>query len=434
MKLVECLDMCDKETLISLSRDLEISGYSKLKKEDLKQLLLQNIYPDKNLLREKLRSFKDSILNLLTIYINFVKDNQLLLNKLKDEFQKVYKAKSTFYGVLMELQQAAIIFRLLGDESTEADDLIVVPEEFMPVIKEILQELGHLTVKVEEEEKIEEIELNSMENILKTFLKKKLLVNWLSEKGLPSSGNFERVIQRVIKAEQFSYTFLSEYLGKPTLRDICIALELTKTGDKESLAINIWNKLMNANIPKPKKAKKAEGIISVKEEQTESVGTTVSPESEEQIISPEPSVTPQEAPKEQSFMKILQEQLEDIELDPAIKSAEALKVGVYMSIKNAPLFKHSKDIEVLRFSEKFVADIVIKRGDLKVGIVSTYVDQSHPTLTLKAIKAKIFDLKDEFGENFLFILYDPGIKTSISEIEKLQRSVKLVYKTADVQE
>jgi hypothetical protein len=425
----------DKETLINLSRDLEISGYSKLKKEDLKQLLLQNIYPDKNLLREKLRYFKDSILNLLSIYINFVKDDKVALTILKDEFQKVYKAKSTFHGALMELQQAAIIFRLLGDETTEADDLIVVPEEFMPVLKEILLELGHLTVKVEAEEKIEEIELNSMENLLKTFFKKKLLVNWLSEKGLPSSGNFERVIQRVTKSEQFSYGFLSDNLDKSALRDICIDLELTKTGDKESLAINIWNKLMNANIPKPKKAKKAEGIISVKDEETESVGTTISPESEGLVVGSEPSsATPEEAPKEQPFMKILREQLDDIELDPLIRNAEALKAGVYMSIKNAQFFKHSKDIEVQRFPDKFIADIVIKKDDLKVGIVSTYIDQIHPTQTLKNIKAKIFDLKDEFGENFLFILYDPGTKTSISEIEKLQRSVKLVYKNADSQE
>lgn len=236
MSLKELLSSVDsREDLFDICRANEIPNYSNKNRASLEEWIFQSMN-SKQFIKDLLNKLSDSAIILLSL---LMEDNTV--EAAKTGFLAAYSLH-TFFLNLKKLTSAGIIF--ISDEDDV--DVVSIPKEFRPWIKEYLKEIG-ISIENAPKDEEESSETGAYKDfdalVWSAMIPIDNLRNFLEDHGLQTDGTKMALIHRIFYENQISREEFLSTFGKEDLRILAEMLELTKGGNKQELVDRIVEKL-----------------------------------------------------------------------------------------------------------------------------------------------------------------------------------------------
>ncbi|MHA2243869.1 MAG: hypothetical protein ACXADY_02780 [Candidatus Hodarchaeales archaeon] len=439
LTLEECFSTLTKVKLIDIARTKGIRGYSNLGKDALIELLLENIYPNEESLKETLDQYTNSTLELLKIITEDKGKKEYF--EAKNEFGEIYKASSTFYKALHQLQADALLFDVTEDDS----DYIGVPFEVQAVIRPLLGvTTGKEEITPEEDEELvkeeleEPMELNNFEELIVSFVPRDAIVELCEENKIETHRKRVKTLITSLITDKISpEEIMDSFFTVSPLRDISKDLGLPVSRNKAELIKAIIEKLPPT----------VEKVVEPKREIVEEVSTeeaAVLASSAPEVISKkvvQESIEFEKSPKEitREKIRILRNAISHLILPMLTKSDRERQIeSAAISLMNQAI--ELKEIKgrigvrtetITHFGKRYTPDAIFydKDTELKAAIEIKNVGRASD---LERLAAQINAYKD----NYPFVLafaYDtrktPGTEITKEEIKRNEeRDIFVAFK------
>jgi hypothetical protein len=418
MYLEEIFEKYSKEELKDIARIKTIRGFSKKKKNELIELLCQNIFNDHIIISDLYENCPKSQKYFLKILAE-KRNGMGNFEKIKSQFLNKY-SKSTFFSSYGELEEIFFIFLIYN---SDFEELLVIPSEILSEIrKKTKKEIFDLEpVLVQEEAQ----KILSVSDILKK-INKNDLKNFCEKKGFLQGGNKEELISRIMELKDPNNILKAAKI--PVLRWACEELDCGLTGSKQEIRDRILIKLDSDY--KPKAKPKLEKITIAEINELENNLEDVDDEKYDVDLMRKVRFD------NRKLIERIREILETIPLDvKGLKNEQSLESSLYTVLK---INDKLKDVKITRGSaskreNKLSPDIFIEKENEKFCIEAKFIDQRHPTTTIDELKVQMIDFQSDYSDFELFIfLYDKAGKMESQNRIRIKKQVKnYIYRTQD---
>ncbi|KKM23035.1 hypothetical protein LCGC14_1619270 [marine sediment metagenome] len=266
--LVKSLNLKNVSELKDVAREHNITGFSSLKKADLITLLTQNM---------KSKGFYENLNEKLTetmvIFMDLILEegNARKYTDLKIDFLDIRSA-STFYKIFNQISTYGLIY----EEGVKSGETIIyTPKELVKGLQEIVVEKSKLMPKERKSEEISEDDFDDDMTLYTSFktingllyssyLPIESLRVFLTKNNINGEGSKKDLINKALYDSNIKLEEIMDQLfSKAFLQDICIGLQIPKSGIKAEIINRILKKLPLQEIKTPKIVKKEEIIASV---------------------------------------------------------------------------------------------------------------------------------------------------------------------------
>lgn len=411
--------------LLQICRTYGLSGYSRLRKDGLINLINQNINNPQ--FEEKIQDLIPQNGTVAFIFKALTQNsNEMEYSVLREEVLK-NRSNSSFRSYFQILLTNFIIFE---SENSE-EDTIILPKEYTEnakkVIDERLEEEEIDDVEDELDEKREKKEIETIDDLLysKKYTTVQSLSNLLNRLGEETSGNKSELITHLLYETEISTEdLINSMFSKVDLKEICRDFDLYVSGTKEDLVTRILQKLP---LEKPIKAHKKQSKKATKKETVSKAEMMASG-----AVKSKSNIQEQKRTSSENIdlIKDIHDYLNNIHLDVhSISNQDSLQGQIFSLIKNLKYIKPEyKNVQIKRDSSEPV--ILMQNNDDKLAIAVHYFDKKKGiTKQRRIISDNIMNFKIRKSKNLLYYIYDPNQRLSNDDVEMFEQIIKLIYKT-----
>lgn len=409
--------------LVNICRTYDLKGFSVLKRDGLINLIAENLRNPQ--FREKIQSLvKNNETTALILKCLIDNKNEVNVNVLRQEVLK-NKSSSAFRGYYNILKENYILFQ---NDLTD-DDLIFLPKEFNDIAKKVIEK----QIQDEIVEEIEEVgdELKSVISLDQLLYSKKYtsvdsLHNLLIKLELPSGGNKNQLIERLLNQTQMSISDIIDILfDKSDLKEICRELGLPVAVNKNKLIENLLNKLSPPIKQKEKAAEAKKPILKAmasskarKMEKSEPQAEVDQEEPQEEVVA------------EKSLKDLFYDLLSKMKFNTTKVKEQDFLVASISTLLNTEVFR-SIDIQDVKITEAKKSStnptLLIEKGSEKLAI-SIWYFEALSKKKMDDLKARLYEYGKAYGKNIILYIYDHTNKISSDVIETFGQDTALVYK------
>lgn len=268
--LEESLNLKNVSELKDIAREHNISGFSSLKKAELITLLAQNMKS-----KDFYESLREKLIDTMLIFLDIILEegNSKKYSELKIDFLD-FRSASTFYKIYNQLSFYGLISE---EESDKGETFIYIPKELVSSLRKLTNEkikrIEQEEVDLELDEKEVESDLSlyisfqSMEGLLESsYLPEENLRKSCINNNLNIDGSKKELINRLLYNSKIDLeALLDQLFSKIILQEICVNLQIYKSGTKPTIIKRIIEKLplQKAKIVKKVTRTKAKSVGSV---------------------------------------------------------------------------------------------------------------------------------------------------------------------------
>jgi hypothetical protein len=302
--LEESLNLKNVSELKDIAREHNISGFSSLKKAELITLLTQNMKS-----KDFYENLREKLIDTMLIFLDIIleKGNSKKYSELKIDFLD-FRSASTFYKIYNQLSFYGLTFE---EESDKGDTFIYIPKELVSSLRKLTNEKIKRIEQEETDSELDEKEVESDLSLYVSFLSMEELLesSYLPEENIKKScinnnikieGSKKGLINRLLYDSKIDLEdLLDQLFSKIILQEICVNLQITKSGTKPTIIKRIIEKLP---------LQKAKIVKKVTRAKAKSVGS-VAIETKLKVVAPSIAVTEENLYEDpESFVSFLKNQ------------------------------------------------------------------------------------------------------------------------------
>ena len=269
--------------LKDIAREHNISGFASLRKAELITLLNQNMKS-----KEFYNNLKEKLTDTMFLFLDLILEEEgtRKYSDLKIDFLD-FRSASTFYKIFNQLSTYGLIFE---EETKIGETMIYIPKDLIKGLQMIITEkVGIITPREEiseaefEEDMTLYTSFKTIDGLLySSFLPIENLRDFLIKNNMDISGSKKDLIKKSLYDSDLKLEEVIDLLfSKTILQDICMGLQIPKSGIKLDIINRILERLP---LQKVKLGKKV-----IKEKPIKSVGSSAVEPKKEVVSLPKPS-------------------------------------------------------------------------------------------------------------------------------------------------